>query len=154
MAMAIKIVRSSESEWQAALTRGPFSQRRKALGGEKLQCGLWELAPGKKSFPLHAHAVTEEAMFVISGRGKVRGSDGEQAIGASDFVSFPAGTAHQLINDSDEPLVYLAIAATQGFDIVEYPDSGKVACAIGAFPTGRRMMFRAKDQVDYFDGEE
>jgi uncharacterized cupin superfamily protein len=152
--MAIKIVRTREVDWAPALIRGSFSQRRKALGGDKLQCGLWELAPGKKSFPFHAHNVTEEAMFVVSGRGKVRGSDGEHPIGAGDFVSFPVGTAHQLINDGEEPLVYVGMSAGQGFDIVEYPDSGKVSCAIGGFPSGRRMIFRGKDQVDYFDGED
>jgi uncharacterized cupin superfamily protein len=150
--MAIKIVRANESEWKLALERGHFSQRRKELGGEKLRCGLYELAPGKRSFPLHAHQITEEAMFVMSGRARVRGSDGEEVIGAGDFVSFPVGTAHQLINDGDQPFVYLAMSAGQGFDIVDYPDSGKVACAMS--PTGRRMIFRAQDQVDYFDGEE
>lgn len=152
--MAIKIVRSSENEWEAGISRGSFSQRRKSLGGERLGCSLWELAPGKKSFPMHAHQVTEEALFALSGRAKVRGSDGEHAIGAGDFVSFPAGTAHQLINDGDEPFVYLAISARQGVDIVEYPDSGKIAFLIGTFPSGKSMMFRTSDQADYFEGEE
>lgn len=151
----MKVVRTSEMEWSQALDRGRFGQRRKALGGDKLPCGLWELAPGKRSFPLHVHHVTEEALFVVSGRGKVRTPDGETPIGPGDYVSFPAGgAAHQLLNDGNEPLVYVGMAAASGFDIVEYPDSGKLACAIGAFPSGKRYMFRAKDVVDYFDGEE
>jgi uncharacterized cupin superfamily protein len=156
--MTIKIVRTNEAEWKTALARGPFGQRRKELGGERLQCGLWELAPGKRSFPLHAHNVTEEALFAISGRAKVRTRDGEKsvehALGAGDFVSFPVGCAHQLINEGDEPFIYVGISASLGFDIVDYPDSGKVACSIGKFPAARRMVFRAKDEVDYFDGEE
>jgi hypothetical protein len=37
-----------------------------------------------------------------------------------------------------------------GADVVEYPDSDKVACAVGAFPTGKRFVFRRKDEADYF----
>ena len=151
----MKVVRSNEVEWVDALNRGGFGNRRKQLGGEKLMCGLWELPPGKKSFPLHTHQVTEEAMYVLSGRAKVRTPEGETPVGPGDFVSFPAGgPAHQLINDGAEPMVYLAMSATQGVDVVEYPDSGKVACAVGNWPNARRFMFRKADQVDYFDGEK
>ncbi len=150
----MKIVRTHDLPWADALQRGPFGQRRKALGGEKLTCGLWELAPGKRSFPLHAHLVTEEALFVVSGRAKVRTPDGLTEIGPGDYVSFPpGGPAHQLVNDGAEPLVYVGMAAIQGADVVEYPDSGKVASRVGGPPEGKRFIFRARDQVDYFDGE-
>lgn len=150
----MKIVRTAETSWAEAMNRGPFQQRRKALGGQKLTCSLWELAPQKRSFPLHAHHVTEEALFVISGRGAVRTTEGLTPIGPGDYVSFPpGGLAHQLVNEGSEPLVYLGMAATQGVDVVEYPDSGKVASAVGAPPDGKRFMFRKESQVDYFDRE-
>jgi len=150
----MKVVRTSEVPWTQAMDRGKFSGRRKALGGERLSCGLWELPPGKRSFPLHVHHVTEEAMYVVSGRGKVRTPDGETGIGPGDYVSFlPGGTAHQLVNDGAEPLVYLAMSSVQGFDLVEYPDSDKVACSVGAWPNAKRFVFRRKDQADYFEGE-
>ena len=57
----MKITRSSEVEWVEALKRGRYDNRRKALGGDKLSAGLWELPAGKRSFPMHAHLVTEEA---------------------------------------------------------------------------------------------
>jgi uncharacterized cupin superfamily protein len=150
----MKVVRTSEVPWAQAIDRGPFQQRRKALGGAKLTCGLWELPPGKRSFPLHLHHVTEEALFVVSGRGKVRTPEGTTDIGPGDYVSFPAGgPAHQLLNDGAEPLVYVGMAATQGVDVVEYPDSSKVAAAVGAWPDVKRFIFRKDAQVDYFDGE-
>ena len=150
----MKIVRTSELPWTDAMDKGAFKQRRKALGGEKLPCGLWELPPGKKSFPFHAHEITEEALFVISGTAKVRTPDGLTPIGPGDYVSFPAGgPAHQLVNDGDETLVYVGMAAVSGVDVVHYPDSGKVAASVGSFPQGKRMMFKADSQVDYFDGE-
>lgn len=150
----MKVIRTSEIPWVDAVNRGKFLQRRKALGGEKLTCGLWELAPGKRSFPLHAHLVTEEALFVVSGRGKVRTPDGLTDIGPGDYVSFPAGgPAHQLVNDGTEPLVYLGMSAVQGVDVVHYPDSGKIASAVGVFPKAKRFVFRERDGVDYYEGE-
>ncbi|MBS1148429.1 MAG: cupin protein [Myxococcaceae bacterium] len=151
----MKIVRTAQAQWVDAMAKGSFGQRRKALGGEKLSCGLWELPPGKKSFPLHSHHVTEEAMFVISGTAKVRTPEGVTELAAGDYVSFPpGGLAHQLINDGTEPMVYLAMSATQGVDIVEYPDSDKVAAAVGAYPNTKRYMFKKGDQVEYFAGEK
>ncbi|MFZ5438840.1 MAG: cupin domain-containing protein [Myxococcota bacterium] len=151
----MNIVRTKELPWADNVNQGAFVQRRKHLGGEALPCGLWELPPGKKSFPLHRHLVTEEAMFVVSGRAKVRTPDGETEIGPGDFVSFPpGGVAHQLINDGTEPLVYLAMSATKGVDVVEYPDSKKVAASVGTGPSRKRVVFREADQREYFDGEQ
>ncbi len=148
----MNVVRTSEMPWAESLDRGKFQQRRKHLGGEKLACGLWELPPGKLSFPLHVHHVTEEALFVISGRGKVRSTEGEVEVGPGDFVAVPAGgPAHQLRNDGDEPLVYVGMAAVSGADVVEYPESGKVGALLR--PSGKRFMFRSGSQVDYVDGE-
>lgn len=151
----MKIVKTNELAWGEGMDKGNFVQRRKPLGGQNISSGLWELAPGKKSFPFHMHHVTEEAMFVISGTGKVRTPEGETAIGAGDYVSFPPGDgAHQLINDGAEPLVYLGISAPKGFDVVEYPDSGKILSAIGAMPGGKRFIFKQDSAVAYFDGEK
>lgn len=148
----MKVVHTNELPWEDRLIRGNYANRRKELGGgERLACGLWELPPGKKSFPLHAHLVTEEALFVISGTAKVRTTEGETRIGPGDFVSFPAGgVAHQLVNDGSEPLVYVGISAGQGVDVVEYPDTGKIATAVGRFPAGKRFVFRQADAADYF----
>ncbi|MFN0061470.1 MAG: cupin domain-containing protein [Myxococcaceae bacterium] len=151
----MKISRSNETAWTEAMNQGAFSQRRKPLGGDKVKCSLWELPPGKKSFPLHAHHGTEEALFVVSGRAKVRTPEGETQIGPADFVSFPAGgVAHQLINDSKEPFVYMAMSVSVGLDIVEYPDSKKVACSVGVWPNVKRFVFSEASQVAYFDGEK
>jgi uncharacterized cupin superfamily protein len=153
----MKLVRSSDLPFANTIDKGKFLGSRKGLSPPeaKLSAGLWELPPGKRSFPMHKHHVTEEAMYVISGRAKIRTPDGETAIGPGDYVSFLAGgPAHQLVNDGTEPLVYLAFGVNSaGVDIVEYPDSGKIACSIGTGPDRKRFMFRAKDTVDYFEGE-
>lgn len=150
----MKIIKANELPWENALQKGAYWQQRKALGTGALSSGLWRLPPGKTSFPMHAHQVTEEAMFVVSGRAKVRTPEGVTEVGPGDYVAFPAGgLAHQLVNDSTEDLVYLGLSATKGFDAVEYPESKKVAVALGTPPTGKRLMFRVGDQVDYFAGD-
>jgi uncharacterized cupin superfamily protein len=152
----MKIVRTKDVAWGDGIDRGAFVQRRKPLGGgQSLMASLWALPVGKKSFPLHAHHVTEEAMFVISGTAKVRTPEGESVIGPGDFVSFPAGgVAHQLINEGPEPLVYVGMSATKGVDVVEYPDSDKVASAVGVWPNQKRFVFKKGDAAEYFEGEK
>ena len=154
----MKIVRSNDLQFAPALARGKFSNNRKGLSPPdvKLSAGMWELPAGKRSFPMHTHHVTEEALYVVSGKAKIRTPDGETPIGPGDYVSFPAGgPAHQLINDGTESLVYLGFSVnTAGADIVEYPDSGKVACSIGNGPDRKRFVFLGKSQVDYFEGED
>jgi uncharacterized cupin superfamily protein len=153
----MKITRSKEVAWADAMQKGTFGQRRKELGSTgRLSCGLWELPPGKKSFPFHMHYVTEEALFVVSGTGKVRTNDGLTAIGPGDWVGFPpAGTPHQLINDGTEPLVYVAMGVNPaGVDIVEYPDSNKVAGSIQLGENRKRFIFKRENEAGYWDGEK
>jgi hypothetical protein len=38
-------------------------------------------------------------------------------------------------------------------DVVEYPDSGKVATSVGEGAQRKRFLFKADTQVDYFEGE-
>jgi uncharacterized cupin superfamily protein len=150
----MEVVHSSEASWVDAVTQGKFGSRRKPLGGEQLKASVWELAPGKRSFPLHRHHGTEEALYALSGRARVRTEEGETPLGPGDFVCFPAGgVAHQLLNDGPEPFVYLGLSVSVGVDVVDYPDSGKVGCAVGTFPKGKRLLFLERSQVGYFDGE-
>lgn len=149
----MKVVKSSDMPWADALSKGRYGQRRKPLGGENISCGLWELAPGKKSFPMHRHHVTEEALFVMSGTASVRTPEGLTPVGPGDYVSFPAGgLAHQLINDGAVPFVYLAMGAPKGVDIIEYPDTGKIATVVGTVGSGpgKRHIFKQASQVEYF----
>ena len=94
-------------------------------------------------------------MYVLSGSAKIRTPEGLTPIGAGDYVSFPpGGPAHQLVNDGAEPMLYLAMSAGQGVDIVEYPDSNKVSSVVGVFPNAKRFIFKKADQAEYFDGEK
>ena len=156
----MKIARSNDIPFAPALEKGKYSNKRKALSPSgdasvKLSAGMWELPAGKTSFPMHSHMITEEALYVVSGKAKIRTPDGMTPIGPGDYVSFPPqGVAHQLVNDGTEPLVYLAFSVnTVGADIVEYPDSKKIASSIQQGPERKRFVFKQGTEVDYFDGE-
>jgi uncharacterized cupin superfamily protein len=128
-----------------------------AAGSQMLGGNLTEVAPHSISFPFHYHCATEEALYVIKGSGTARIGDARIAVRAGDWVAFPVGPdhPHQMINDTDEPLVYLCVsAAAQKVDVVGYPDSKKVAATAGPFEKPiHRWISRQGASVDYWDGE-
>ena len=94
--------------------------------------------------PHHEILVTEEAMFVVSGSAKVRTAEGLTPIGPGDFISFLPGSR----SCTSEP------PRPGGMDIVEYPDSDKVASVVGFPPDATRFMFKKSGAAGYFDGEK
>lgn len=115
---------------------------------------------GKRSCPYHFHYVEEEMFVVLEGQGTLRVAGEMLPIRAGDVVFIPPGPAypHQILNTSDAPLKYLSISTKSEAEICEYPDSGKyLAYAGGAGAKGPLLdqgrMHRAKDDLDYWDGE-
>ena len=64
-------------------------------------------------------------------------------------------SSHQMINDGDEPLVYLCLSASmQKVDVVAYPDSKKVAGTAGTFEAPiHRWISKQGETLDYWDNE-
>jgi hypothetical protein len=65
--------------------------------------------------------------------------------------------AHQIVNRTDEPARYAVVDAKASPEIVEYPDSGKLAAmSFGESQRGGALwtVHRLDDVVDFFDGEE
>lgn len=139
-------------------TRFERKQLGEAAGGDRLGCSLYELPPGRRSWPYHYHTGNEEAMFVLSGSGSLR-LDGESvALAEGDYVALPADErgAHRVINDSDEPLSYLMVSTMREPDVTVYPDSGTFGVFVGSPPGGRgerplHGYYRREDSVDYWD---
>jgi len=96
--------------------------------GGKLGVNQVRVPPGRTAVPFHMHRREDEAYFVLSGRGVLRYGDELFPLRAGDCVSCPAGTgfAHQIANDSDEDLIYLAIGPHEPDEVCVYPDSGKI----------------------------
>ncbi len=103
------------------------------LGG--LGCSMVVVPPGKRACPMHRHHARDELFFILEGEGVTRLDDQTLPIRPGDLIAAPAGKeAHQIINTGSAELRYLAISAENPVDIIEYPDSGKIAAGAGFFP--------------------
>jgi uncharacterized cupin superfamily protein len=127
------------------------------LGARELGASLYELEPGQKTFPYHFHYAQEEWLIVLRGEPTLRDPDGERRLAPGDCVLFPRGPegAHQIRNDTDEPVRLLMLSSMAEVDVAVYPDSGKVgAMARTAGSEPFRLIVREESGVDYFEGEE
>ncbi len=133
-----------------------------AVGANQLGYSLAIVPPGKRAYPFHCHHVNEEMFFIIKGKGVVRIGDQEYPVREGDIIAAPAGgreTAHQIVNTSDEELRYLMVSTMIPAEVVEYPDSSKVAVYVGSAsggdPSRRSFNHRGRlgPEVDYWDGE-
>jgi uncharacterized cupin superfamily protein len=123
---------------------------RRALGGDRIGCSLYEVDPGEQLWPYHLHWANEEWLLVVDGVPTLRTPEGERELRPGDLVAFPEGPdgAHTLTNRGEAPF-RAAMFSTRNQGSVDYPDSGK----IGAGPPWDRLYFRRSDAVDYWDGE-
>ena len=128
-----------------------------SLGGKK-DAGPWgsghpfdveltRVPPGKTAWPFHAHSAQWEMYIVVSGRGQSRTGEGVSDIGPGDCIIHPPGSAHQIINNSTEDLIYYIITDNPQSDIATYPDSNKW------FVKPQRKIFEIAE-VDYYKSEE
>ena len=129
------------------------------LGSTGLGCTLTVIPPGKRAYPFHRHHVIHELFYVLSGTGEYRLEAQRLPLRAGDIVAAPAGKeAHQIVNTSDGDLRFLAFSTIGEVDVVEYPDSGKVAAAAGIKDADfRTATFKALGRVqpaEYFEGEQ
>ncbi len=129
------------------------------LGLEGLGCAVHVVPPGKRAFPFHRHHVIDELFFIVSGVGGYRFGEETFAVRAGDIIGAPAGSkAHQIINTGSEDLRYLGISSASSVDVVEYPDSKKVAVAAGIknsdFKTATYVGIGRLAPADYYDGED
>jgi mannose-6-phosphate isomerase-like protein (cupin superfamily) len=68
------------------------------------------LAPGKE---IEAHVdPMEEIYFVMTGSGKMHVDEDSRQVGPGDATWIPAGSAHSLLNNSNEDLVILVVASS------------------------------------------
>ena len=147
-----------EAEAEAAGYAGVRGVRLRRRSGAALSAAVWELQPGATQAPYHFHHGGEELLIVLRGTPTLRSPEGERELREGEVVHFPRGPegAHQLSNRSAAVVRYV-IAASQGTpEIVEYPDSGKIAAMARTETSAGGPLYtvnRLADAVDYFDGE-
>ncbi|MEE4113819.1 MAG: cupin domain-containing protein [Desulfobacteraceae bacterium] len=139
-----KKARVAEFTWQTSPRLAKLAEAR------QLEFDIRSMDPGRFSFPYHFHRAAEELFLILSGEATLRTPQGFQTIAAGDLVFFEQGDtgAHQLYNHSDVPCVYLDIRTTVGIDVVEYPDSAKLAIL------PELEVFETRSRVGYHQGEE
>ena len=147
-----------ETSDRAPLYDGAQSARlARGTAAQKMGASIDIVPPGKRSCPYHFHHAEEEMFIVLEGEGTLRVAGEMLPIRSGDTIFIPPGPEypHQLINTSDKPLKYLSLSINADVEICEYPDSNKyLAFSSTQGPLfGYRRMHRAKDDLDYWDGE-
>jgi uncharacterized cupin superfamily protein len=133
--------------------------------GEELGAILWggtvyELAPGKKVCPHHWHFGEEEWLLVVSGTPTLRMPSGERELRPWDVAVFVRGEAgaHEVRNDSGEPVRIVMLSTASDPEVCVYPDSGKVGGVYAGWSRkdGQKVTLvnRPEANLDYWDGEE
>jgi uncharacterized cupin superfamily protein len=150
-----------DETWQRTVEHGGFAVRGTRVGAlaGMTECGmtLYELDPGKRNMPYHAHHGIEETVVVLRGTPTLRTPDGERELAEGEVAVCPRGRAgaHQLINRSESVARFLVISSKAPADLIEYPDSGKISAQAGAWGTPEAVsyMLGTEQQLDYFAGE-
>lgn len=154
-------VNESELDW-VEYDHGEAQFRRKelssAVDAAQLGCSLYELPPGKQSWPYHYHTANEEALFVLEGTGQLRTGDDSVELTAGAFATLPANEdgGHQVCNDGEEPLRYLMVSTMNEPDVTVYPEMEKLGVFVGAPPGGRgerslHGYYELDDDVEYWE---
>ena len=82
------------------------------------------LDPGAESSMRHWHTKQDEFIYVVEGEITLVTDAGRQKLGPGIAAGFPAGKAdgHQLVNETDKPVLYLEIGDRTPGESASYPD--------------------------------
>ena len=126
----------------------------KELGAERTGTSVYELPPGQAVCPYHYEIAEEEWVMALQGRPTVRTPEGSETIEPFDVVFFPPGRegAHQILNDTDEPVRVMMWSEVTYPAATVYPDSDKIGVWTGGDKSDDLLALRSS-KVDYFHGE-
>jgi uncharacterized cupin superfamily protein len=117
-----------------------------AAGLKNFGVNLVTLDPRSESSMRHWHERQDEFIYVLEGEVTLVTNAGRQKLGPGMAAGFVAGgaDAHQLVNETNKPVVYLEIGDRTPDDSVCYPDVDLAAGMIGG-----KWMFTRKDGRPY-----
>ena len=121
------------------------------LGATRTGMSVYEIPPGRSLCPYHYEVGEEEWLLVLSGRATVRHPAGTEELVAWDVVCFRPGAedAHEVRNDTSEPLRVLMFSDDVYPGATVYPDTDKIG--IWADKTSGGQLFRRASAVGYYD---
>ena len=122
-------------EQQEDWSGGGGTSKRLVPSGPQLGASLYELGPGNFVI-FHFHHGSEELLILLRGRPTLRTFAGERQLEEGAVVHFPLGPdgAHELRNDTDEPVRYIVAGIRVSPEVAEYPDL-KQLTAQSRFPS-------------------
>jgi uncharacterized cupin superfamily protein len=123
------------------------------LGAKQTGTSVYDLPPGQAVCPYHYEYGEEEWALVLQGRPTLRDPGGTEQLEPFDVVFFPMGPegAHQIRNDTDEPVRLMMWSTVVVPTATAYPDSDKVGIWTGVKEDD--VLVRRSAKVDYYDGE-
>ena len=95
-----------------------------AGGLKNFGVNLVRLGSGSESSMRHWHSKQDEFIYVLEGEVTLVTDAGRQKLRAGMAAGFPAssGDAHQLVNESDQQVLYLEVGDRSAGDAVTYTD--------------------------------
>jgi uncharacterized cupin superfamily protein len=117
------------------------------FGLQNFGVNLTRLAPGSASSLRHSHSRQDEFVYIVQGRPTLHTDEGRTQLAPGMCAGFGAhtGNAHNLVNETEEDVLYLEIGDRTPGDEVAYADDDLKLVPIG---DGRRQ-FVHKDGTPY-----
>jgi len=108
---------------------------------------LTRLVPGAGSALRHAHSKQDEFLYILEGHPVLITDQGETPLGPGMCAGMKAGSGngHQLVNRTDEDVLYLEIGDRAAGDSVTYPDDDLKA----VLGSDNKWQFVHKDGTPY-----
>lgn len=101
-----------------------------SVGAEHCSMCMIRVAPGETVRPAHSHPNGEEAIYIITGSGRVMIDGRVHAVQAGSAVLFPQGQIHMLQNSGAEEMKVVCFFAPPSsletykfFEGVEFPEA-------------------------------
>ncbi len=80
------------------------------LGSRNMTVTWVDVPPGAEQ-RAHSHAESEQVYVIVRGRGRMSVAGDVEEVSEGDLVFIPPATAHGVVNDGPEILVYIAAAS-------------------------------------------
>jgi|SRR5687767_12549935 mannose-6-phosphate isomerase-like protein (cupin superfamily) len=80
------------------------------LGSKNLSVTWVDVPPGAEQ-RTHLHEESEQVYVIVRGRGRMHVAGDEEDVSEGDLIFIPPGAQHGIVNDGEEPLVYVSTAA-------------------------------------------
>lgn len=117
------------------------------FGLKNFGVNLTRLAPNAASSLRHSHSKQDEFIYIVQGRPTLHTDEGRTQLAPGMCAGFRArtGNAHNLVNETEEDVLYLEIGDRTPGDEVAYADDDLKLVPVG---DGRRQ-FVHKDGTSY-----